>query len=522
MKILMILILSQLISINLQAQISQTETYEPNRADQVIQEKQPIADQGNGYYRNPIFAGNYGDPSIVRVESDYYMAFSRGNGFMIWHSRDLVNWRPIIRQNFPVGFNMVWAVDLQYFDGKFYLYLPINEYPGKNTVGFGNFVTIAENPEGPWSDLVNLEIEPPHSRYAGIDPGFIETPQGEKYLYVNHGYVLQLNDDGTKAITTPRKVYDGWAYPEEWNVQCMCLESPKLLYKDGFYYMVSAQGGTAGPSTAHMSVVACSETPVGPWENSPYNPLTKTYDIEETWWHQGHGTILEAADGSWWTVYHGRLKNYTEIGRQTLLMPIEWTDDGWPVAKASYPSWGLIPMPHGENVGHGMAFSDDFTSDTPGIQWAIPSGSEGNMSFVNNKLIMKATGSGHREGNVISLGANNVSFEVTVKVYIPADGAWGGLSLGNDGVMTNGRTSTFTEGPVWRMRDVDIPNKTEDEVWLKIRNYRKDLSFFYSFDGENWKSYGRGLRTNDSYQIRLFAWGKGEVIFRNFRYQGLE
>jgi beta-xylosidase len=456
------------------------------------------------------------------VELDYYMAFSRGNGFMIWHSRDLVNWQPLVRQTFPEGFNRVWAVDLQYFDGKFHLYLPINEFPGKTTVGFGNFVTIAQNPAGPWSDLINLEIEPPHSRYAGIDPGFLQTPRGKKYLYVNHGYVVQLNDDGTKAITIPRKVYDGWEYPEEWNVQCMCLESPKLFYKDGYYYMVSAQGGTSGPSTAHMSVVARAETPVGPWANSPYNPLTKTYDIEEAWWHQGHGTILEAADGTWWTVYHARLNNYTEIGRQTLLMPIDWTDDGGPVTKASYPSWGLIPMPQGENVGHGMAFSDDFTSDTPGIQWGFDADDLDKLQFGRGQLVMKAKGSGHREGTSISLGVNNISFEITVQVEVPDEAAWGGIALGYDGIHSNGVTSTFTEGPVWRMTDAGIPAETPGLVYLKIKNYRKDLSFFVSNDGVNWSSLGRGLRVNSSYGVRLFAWGEGEVIFRNFSYQGLE
>lgn len=116
MKCKLVLILSLLISTNLNAQICQTETNEPNRATQVFKEKQPTADQGNGYYRNPIFAGNYGDPSIVRVESDYYMAYSRSNGFMIWHSRDLVNWQPLVRKTFPKGFNRVWAVDLQYFN----------------------------------------------------------------------------------------------------------------------------------------------------------------------------------------------------------------------------------------------------------------------------------------------------------------------------------------------------------------------------------------------------------------------
>ena len=166
-----------------------------------------------------------------------------------------------------------------------------------------NMVMTAEKPEGPWSDPESLEIQAPEGiHFPAIDPGFVMTPEGKKYLYVSQGYVVELNDAGTKAVGTPRKVYDGWEYPAAWNVQCMCLESPKLFMKDGYYYLVSAEGGTSGPSTAHMTVVARSKSPVGPWENSPYNPLTHTYSPDEKWWQQGHGTIFKATDGKHFVV----------------------------------------------------------------------------------------------------------------------------------------------------------------------------------------------------------------------------
>ena len=100
-------------------QISFSQTLD--RATQVRKEKQPIADQGNGYYKNPILAGNFGDPSIITLGEDYYVAFSRSNGVMIWHSRDLVNWNPIHRHRLPEGYNTVWAIDLQYFNDQFHI-----------------------------------------------------------------------------------------------------------------------------------------------------------------------------------------------------------------------------------------------------------------------------------------------------------------------------------------------------------------------------------------------------------------
>ena len=144
------------------------------------------------------------------------------------------------------------------------------------------------------------------------------------------------------------------------------------------------------------------------------------------------------------------------------------------------------------------------------------------LQFGQGQLMMKAQGAGHREGTSISLGANNISFEITVQVEVHDEAAWAGISLGPDGIHSNGVTSTFTEGPVWRMTDAGIQTETPGHVYLKIRNYRKDLSFFVSNDGVTWKSFGKGLRVNNSYDVRLFAWGEGVVIFRDFRYQGLE
>lgn len=494
-----------------------------NQVVQVKKENQPVADQGNGYYLNPIIPGNYGDPSIVRVDQDYYMAFSRGNGFIIWHSRDLVNWKPVVRHYLPDGYNTIWAVDLQYYDGKFHLYMPIRTYPGKDKAAFGNFVVTAKNIDGSWSDPVNLEISDANDSYwSAIDPGFIQTPEGEKYLYVNHGYVVKLNDAGDKAVTPPKLVYEGWQYPTDWNVECMCLESPKLFYKDGFYYLVSAEGGTSGPSTAHMSIVARSKSPTGSWVNSPYNPLVHTYTQNEKWWQQGHGTIFEATDGSWWTVYHARLNNFPELGRSTLLMPVEWTTDGWPVIKSGHRASDLIPLPSGENIGGGLALSDNFESNKPGIQWNISHEMKQHVTCGNGELILKAQGSSVNDAANITVGAVNKSFEVVVEVDCPNPQITTGISLGTDGVQTDGISSTFSDAPDWRLNGAQIPVRNKGHVYLRIKNFRKDLSFFVSDDGTNWKSFGKGLRVNGSYTIRLFAFGDGKASFKNFKYIGLE
>ena len=247
------------------------------RAQQVEAENQPRADLGNGFYQNPIMAGDYADPAIVRVGEDYYMAFSRRIGVMLWHSRDLVNWRPIIRHTFD-DLDRIVATDLQYFDGKFHIYMPVGSWPGKAKEllppNRANFVITSEKPEGPWSEPIRVDRDPiEDDRYVGGDPGFIQTPEGKKYLHTDVGFVMPLSEDGLRVTALPEQVYDGWEYPQDWIVETKGLESPKLFFKSGFYYLVSAMGGTGGPSTAHMAVVARSASPTGPWTDSPHNPL---------------------------------------------------------------------------------------------------------------------------------------------------------------------------------------------------------------------------------------------------------
>jgi xylan 1,4-beta-xylosidase len=480
----------------------------------------------NNYYLNPIIPGNFGDPSIVRVKNDFYMAHSRGDGFIIWHSTNLINWKPINRV-FLEGYSRVWAVDLQYFNGSFHLYLPIQNYPGRteNVKGFGNFVVTATEAAGKWSEPVKIEIPVPKNmgHWGAIDPGFIHSNDGKNYLYLSAGWVIELDATGTKAIGEAKKVYDGWQYPQEWNVQCKCLESPKLFYKDGYYYMVSAQGGTNGPSTAHMNVVARSKTAIGPWENAPYNPITHTYSEEETWWHQGHGTIFDAPDGSWWMVYHGRLKNFTGLGRSTLLMPVEWTKDGWPVVKNGIPSSAFIPKPNfGAHTGNGVVISDDFTSIALHPLWNYDYSKRNLIKTGNGSLQLTASGTNHKDGTQISIGAIHKSFELTIELQMPSTGAKAGIALENEGVMYDGAMATFTEGPDWRMNEAEKYPLVKGHVFFKIKNFRKDISLFYSDDGVSWISFGKGLRVEDSYKIKLFAAGSGTVVFKNFHYSGIE
>jgi len=299
-----------------------------------------------------VLRGDYPDPSLVRVGHDYYMTHSScmyGPGLQIWHSSNLTDW-------IPIGYALesyigdVWAPDLVYVNDRFYIYFPANDT---------NYVIYADRAEGPWSTPIDLGV-------GGIDPGHLLGDDGTRYLFLNFGRVVKLSADGLNVADDAMiRVYDGWEIPVEWATEGKALESPKLFKRGPYYYMVSAQGGTAGPATSHMVIVARSKSPLGTWENSPLNPLVHTWTKEERWWSKGHGTLFDTPDGKWYIVYHAYEKDYYTLGRHTLLDSVEWTDEGWPrLAGATNEDKRL-------DDGRSPALSDDFMDHSLGWQWRI-------------------------------------------------------------------------------------------------------------------------------------------------------
>ncbi len=251
-------------------------------------EGQRKADLGNGQFLNPILAGDHPDPSILKDGDDYYMTFSSFDaypGLVLWRSRDLVNWQPMqptLRQN--VG--SVWAPDLVKHSGRYYIY-----FPARTPTYRSNYVIWADAITGPWSDPIDLKI-------GQIDPGHAVAPDGTRYLFMSAGYLQRLAPDGLSVVGEMKKIYDGWKYPDDWIVEGFAQEGPKILRRGDYYYMVLAEGGTAGPPTGHMIVAARSKTIEGPWENSPHNPIVRTRSLDERWWSKGHGTLIEDRAGA--------------------------------------------------------------------------------------------------------------------------------------------------------------------------------------------------------------------------------
>ena len=420
-----------------------------------------------------LLSGDYPDPSIIREGKDFYMtnsSFNYAPGLLIWHSTDLVNWTPIARALHALD-GSVYAPDLVKYKGRYYIYYP---------AAGANYVVYADDIRGPWSQPVKLDL-------AGIDPGHVVGEDGKRYLYVDKGAIAPLSDDGLKVTGPKKTVYEGWRFPKDWKTEGngdMFLEGPKLLHKDGYYYMVSAEGGTAGPATSHMVVVARSKSVFGPWENSPYNPLVHTYNASDPWWSKGHGTLIDDAEGNWWVVYHAYAQGYHTLGRQTLIDPVEWTADGW--VKLRHDA---RPLPAQDPEKHGLELSDDFTGKQLGLQWTFwKEYAPESLSFGKDGMSVKAKGKTPTDGRLLLTTATDKNYELTTEITL-GKGNTGGLLLFYDekayaGVASDGKTLTIYRNGE---KAETMPSDYHKHFYLRLLNRANRVTLSASKDGKSWK-----------------------------------
>lgn len=472
-------------------------------------------------YQNPILGGDYPDPSVLRVGKDYYLthsSFEYYPGLLIWHSTDLVNWERVtyaLHQN--VG--SVWAPDLIKYKDSYYIYFPANRKI---------WVVTAKSPSGPWSDPIDMNLQ------GFIDPGHLVDKDGKRYLYLSNGFLIQLSEDGLSTVGEPEAGYKGWDFPKEWSTECFCLESPKSTVKDGYFYQTVAEGGTAGPATSHMVVSARAKSPHGPWQNSPFNPIVHTKSRNERWQSQGHGTLVDDVNGNWWIMYHSYEKYFQTLGRQTLLLPIEWTKDGWFRVPANTIASNSIRKPAGNSRIQPDKLSDDFSGKEMGLQWqSFKHFPAERLKLKDGVLEFTATGNSFESSPPLLVNAGDRKYEVIVEFTLEGN-ATAGLTLFYNEQGNMRITADKEQFSVYnqKSRKISIKNQIGNRGYLRILNDENEVSFYFSDNGKDWK---RAERTIDatgfnhnvfggfmSLRAGIFAFGEGKVVFDNFIYRKLK
>ncbi len=493
-------------------------------------DNQRVPDQGNGTFINPVLSGDRPDPAILKDGEDYYLTFSTFDaypGLTIWHSRDLVNWRPL-KPALERNIGAVWAPSLHKHQGRYLMYIPVKAQPANDI-----FVTHSDAIEGPWSDPEPLGLP------AHIDPCFAQAEDGSCWLFLSGGDRVRLSDDGLTLAGAVEHVYDPWRYPADWVVEGFAPEGPKIHRIGEWFYMLTAVGGTAGPPTGHMVIAARARSLHGPWEQHPGNPLVRTRSRDEAWWSRGHASLVEAPDGSWWSLYHGFENGFWTLGRQCLLDPVTLTPDGW-FRMTGGDLAQPLPKPGGEGgaVQHGMALSDDFSGPLAmGSKWAFfrPAPDESARLRVHEgTLHLQGKGEAPSSGSPLLLTAGDRSYAFECDIEC-APGGRAGLILFYDDKLYCGlgfdaeRFVTHQYG-IERGRPM---NPHGARMRIRVTNEEHIVTFDTSGDGgKTWHRFDRGMEVSGyHHNVRggflmlrpgLYAAGPGAAAFRDFRFTALE
>lgn len=306
--------------------------------------------QENQKFLNPIMAGFYPDPAICRVGEDYYIilsSFAYFPGVPIFHSKDLVNWNQIGNiLDRPEQLNLdkhgvsrgIFAPTLAYQDGVYYMVTTLIDRGG-------NFVVTATNPAGPWSNPVWLKD------VHGIDPSLFFDEDGKAYiiyngnppdnkpLYDGHRTIRMQEFDykNLKTTSAPTILVNGGV---DLSKKPVWIEGPHIYKKDGYYYLMAAEGGT---SVNHSEVILRSRKVNGDYVPYPGNPiLTQRHlpaDRKNPIAATGHADLVQTQNGEWWAIFlatrpYNRGDHYN-TGRETFLAPVAWKD-GWPIINPNF------------------------------------------------------------------------------------------------------------------------------------------------------------------------------------------
>lgn len=348
---------------------------------------------GEDYVYNPMLAGWYSDPSIcTNGEGDYFLVtstFVYFPGVPIFHSRDLVNWEQI-------GNVLDRPEQLPYLDGQRIsdgIYAPDIKYNKNNKtyymittdVGGGNFFVKTQDPWSGWSDPVFLP------EVKGIDPSFFFDEDGRAYIvnnddapdgkpeYSGHRTIrcIEFDVENDCTIGERKVIVNKGSRPEN---NPIWIEGPHLYKINGTYYLMCAEGGT-GVHEWHSEVIFKGETPFGPFVAYEGNPILTQLNLDPARENPitcaGHADIVEDGNGQWWAVFLADRpfkEDYENLGRETHMLPVSWTEDGFPVI---LPAGEAVPLivrhegvKRGENVTFGnFSIHDDFSGSKLSDAW---------------------------------------------------------------------------------------------------------------------------------------------------------
>lgn len=456
---------------------------------------------------NPIVFADVPDMSMIRVGDTYYMSSTTMHlspGLPLMKSKDLVNWHLVSYAYDTLGDDAQltlsadknayghgsWASSLRFYDGKYY----VSTF--SSTTGKTYIYSTSDIEKGPWDVKAFQPMMHDHSLFFD---------EGKAYMLWGGGklYLAELRPDlsgikeGTQRVliedaTLPSRVNSGKGG--------LHAEGSQLFKVNGMYYLFNIAWPAGGMRTV---IVHRSDRLEGPYEG---RVVLQDQGVAQ-------GGLIDLPNGKW---YAYLFQDHGAVGRIPFLVPVGW-QDGWPVLGVNGRVPQLLTLPQRKSLLPGIVNSDDFERKKG--QATLPLVWQWNHN-PDNRLwsVTERKGFLRLKTGVITddfLQARNTLTQrtigptctghVAIDVTHMKDGDFAGLSLlqkeyGLIGIRMIGTEkflvmSHATAGST--EESVHVPLR-QQRVFLKatcdFTNKKDSATFFYSFDGNNWKKIGDDLK----------------------------
>jgi xylan 1,4-beta-xylosidase len=341
----------------------------------------------SGTYTNPVMAGDYPDPSVIRAGDDYWAMATTGGWaphFSIMHSSDLVNWRVVgsVFQKKPAwAKGDFWAPEIIEDGGRYFVFYTARRDDGPRKRGtLCVAVAKATAPVGPYTDYGPLVCQISERGNVGsIDAFFVRDESNDPYLIWKADgndaepdqptsiFAQRLSEDFRKLTGKRKEILRNTAAWEK-----HVTEGSYIIRRDGWFYHFYSGNACCGRGCNYALGVARARKLLGPWEKNPANPILAANDA---WQCPGHGDLVKTPDGRDFLLYHAynRRPEAFSIGREALLDEVKWNENGWPTINEGRGPGGQGTAPLNASTASAQTeFFDGFTSSQLNASWQWP------------------------------------------------------------------------------------------------------------------------------------------------------
>jgi beta-xylosidase len=463
--------------------------------------------QKSAIYTNPVLAGDYPDPSVIRVGKDYYATATSsewGPEFPILHSRDLVNWE-IVGTVFPTrpawSVGNYWAPEIWQDKGKFYIFYVARKQGGNLCIA----VATAAKPTGPYTDHGALACQ----EVGSIDAFPIRDENGKLYVVWKEDgnsvgkptplWAQEFNEKTFKLVGERREILRN--DPETWEGNL--VEGPYIMRRNGWFYLFYAGNACCGRECNYAMGVARSKTLLGKWEKNPANPILKG---NENWKCPGHGTIVTDERGRTFMMYHAYdPKDTVYVGRQALLDEVTWSGDNWAVINGGNGASKQANAPLG--IGERNAeykFFDDFTSRNLRFGWQWQHAMVPNYRLNNGWLVLspKPEHARNEIGAMMGWSTTVGDYGATTQIDVAklSKDTIAGISAYGDNENALGLGVRNGKLVLWKrernkhqiVSTMDAPKSNQLYLQMTVSGGYL-FNFAFSRDGKNWKDLDQSL-----------------------------